>query len=296
MKKFLKAAQDAHNSYHRKHDGPPQAEGHDEGNWLISYADMMTLLCGFFIMLFSMSKMDEPKYEQVKEVLSKQFGGQYEAPTHELAKYMAEVLETANIQDKASVKEESQGVSVAFQSTLFFDTLSADVKPEGRLVLDKLAKKLYEKESRDGKQYQIVVEGHTDSRPILAGTFPSNWELSGARASRIVRYFLDNHFAADHMTAVGYADTRPELDARRADGTLDDALLAKNRRVVLRILSPTADSIPLPGRGEGAATQPGGASVQARTQVTAPAAVNTPAPAAARAPASAALPAPAVKR
>jgi chemotaxis protein MotB len=244
--KFLKAAQEAKDRYHRKSESTPPPAEEGEGNWLISYADMMTLLCGFFIMLFSMAKMDEPKYEQVKEVLAKQFGGQYESPTQNLAKYMSEVIEAADVKSQAVVKSDGQGVSVAFESTLFFDTLSAEVKPEGRAVLDRLAKKLYEKQQKDGKAYQIVVEGHTDPRPITAGTFPSNWELSGARASRIVRFFLDNHFSPDRMTSIGYADTRPEVNPRGADGSFDEALLAKNRRVVLRILRPEAVSIPMP--------------------------------------------------
>ena len=247
VKKFLKAAA----AIKQQAEEPKAPVSHDESNWLVSYADMMTLLCGFFIMLFSMSKMDEPQYEHVKEAMTKQFGGDYKSPNQELAKFVTEVVQEAGIDSQAVVKTDAQGVSVAFQSTLFFDTLSADVKPEGHQILDKLVKELSERQAADGKKYQIVVEGHTDSRPVTAGAFPSNWELSGARAARVVRFFLDQHFSPDHLTAIGYADTRPEVAARRPDGSLDERLLAKNRRVVLRILSATADSIPFPS-GEAA--------------------------------------------
>ena len=242
VKKFLKAAQDIK----AQAEEPKEKPAHDESNWLVSYADMMTLLCGFFIMLFSMSKMDEPQYEHVKEAMSQQFGGDYKSPTQELAKFVTEVVQEAGIDQQAIVKTDGSGVTVAFQSTLFFETLSADVKPEGRQILDKLAKELFERQQAEGKLYQIVVEGHTDSRPVVAGSFPSNWELSGARASRVVRFFLDDHFLPDHLTAIGYGDTRPVVNARQSDGSLDDELLAKNRRVVLRILSGSAESIPFP--------------------------------------------------
>jgi flagellar motor protein MotB len=214
---------------------------------------------------------------------------------------MFEVIEQANIQGHAVVKTDAQGtVTVAFESTLFFDTLSAEVKPEGRRVLDKLAQELYGKQQKDSKQYQIVVEGHTDPRPITAGTFPSNWELSGARAARVVRYFLDQKFEPDHMTAIGYGDTRPEVNARRPDGSLDESLLAKNRRVVLRILSPTASSIPMP-QAEGAEAPPSQevagarAGAPAATATTpsvdrAPAAASTAPPPATQAPPAAANP------
>jgi chemotaxis protein MotB len=213
--------------------------------------------------------------------MSKQFGGDYTSPNKELAKFVTEVVQEAGIDSQAIVKTDGVGVSVSFQSTLFFETLSADVKPEGRAILDKLAKELAARQKAEGKLYQIVVEGHTDSRPVTAGSFPSNWELSGARASRVVRYFLDDHFTADHLTAIGYADTRPQVDARRPDGSLDEELLAKNRRVVLRILDAAADSIPFP-KAESAAQTAAAAPIApavggARAPASAPAAA-APAP------------------
>ena len=66
---------------HRVHH---EEEHQGEGPWLMSYADMMTLLCGFFIMLFTMSKLDEPQYEKMKEAVSKEFKGSYTNPTDEL--------------------------------------------------------------------------------------------------------------------------------------------------------------------------------------------------------------------
>jgi chemotaxis protein MotB len=224
--------------------------GHDESNWLVSYADMMTLLCGFFIMLFSMAKLDDPKYEKVKEEVAKQFGGKYEAPPiekmgKELSSTATQIFKEAGVEKSVALKTDPSGLTIAFQSTLFFDSLSAEVKPEGRAVIDKVIASIAAQQNKDQKNYKIVVEGHTDARPITGGAFPSNWELSGARASRVVRLFLDKGFAPDHLTSIGYADTRPVAESRYANGTWCEENLGKNRRVVLRIMEPQADSKPI---------------------------------------------------
>lgn len=222
------------------------SEHHDESNWLVSYADMMTLLCGFFILLFSMAKMDEPKYEKVKEAVAKQFGGKYESPSEALAKNMEQTIQKLGLADQVSLQADTYGVSIVFQSTLFFDTLSADVKTEGQTVLNRLIDSIIAQQQKDKKNFKVVVEGHTDGRPILAGPYPSNWELSGARASRVVRTFLERGFDPKSLAAIGYADTYAVAPERTASGEFDNEALAKNRRVVVRILDPRVDAIPLP--------------------------------------------------
>ncbi|MBY0471165.1 OmpA family protein [bacterium] len=223
---------------------------HDESNWLVSYADMMTLLCGFFIMMFSMAKLDEPQYERVKESVAKTFGGEYKSPTNELAKFVTNVLQEAGIEKEVSVRSGPGGVAMIFQSTVLFDTLSADVKPQGQIILNKLIESLATRQHAEQKNYKVVVEGHTDNRPIVGGTFPSNWELSGGRASRVVRMFLDKGFNPALLTSIGYADTRPaEKKTQLPNGLWDEAALAKNRRVVVRVLEPKMDSIPFPESG-----------------------------------------------
>jgi len=219
---------------------------HDESNWLISYADMMTLLCGFFIMLFSMAKMDVPKYDSFKEALAKQFGGEYVSPTKDMAKTMTEVLKQVKMEDKATVKADATGISVIFQSTVFFGTLSAEVSQDGHTILEKLIQSVETSQKEKKKIYRIIIEGHTDSRPVVGGLYPSNWELSSARATRVVRMFLEHGFTPDRLTAIGYADTHPQAPAKTPNGNWDEEALGKNRRVVLRILEPNIDSIPFP--------------------------------------------------
>jgi chemotaxis protein MotB len=224
----------------RPHE-PSSGSGHgaapdDESNWLVSYADMMTLLCGFFIMLFSMAKLDDPKFEKVKEAVAEHFGGQYQSPSKDLSKWVTQILQDTPLKGEASVEEIEGGVAIVFRSQIFFETLSAEVTSAGKRVLGELAQALRERESFEKRPFRFVIEGHTDARPILAGNFPTNWELSSARASRVVRVFLDAGFDPRKMAALGYADTRPVQESRRPDGSWDELALAENRRVVVRVI------------------------------------------------------------
>ena len=244
--KFLKKAKEIEEAHEHKKEDVKHSADHDESNWLVSYADMMTLLCGFFIMLFSMSKLDEPKYEKVKEAVSKQFGGEYKSPHEDLTKFVTQVIQEAGVDKNAVIKSDPRGVTLSFSSTVFFDSLSADIRPAGQEVLNKLVESLAKEQQTEKKMYKIVVEGHTDSRPILSGPFPSNWELSGSRASSVVRMFLGKGFQGTQLTAIGYADTHPEAEAKNTDGSWNEEALTKNRRVVIRVLDSKVDSIPFP--------------------------------------------------
>lgn len=249
LDRFLRLAkdlEDRENQPRGRRDDEPEEPNHDESNWLVSYADMMTLLCGFFIMLFSMAKLDEPQFERVKESVAKQFGGDYISPNKELAKFVTQMINEDGLEKDTVVRADHLGVSITFQSTLFFDSLSAELRPEGKSTLEHLIGVIANRQYMDLKAYKVVVEGHTDSRPITDGVFPSNWELSSARASRVVRLFIEKGFLPDHLTAIGYGSYHPEMTERLSDGTYDPVALAKNRRVVVRILDPKLDSIPFP--------------------------------------------------
>ena len=251
IEKFLKKAKRIEEHAHvRKPATVKQKPEYDESNWLVSYADMMTLLCAFFIMLFSMAHLDERQYEKVRESVSKQFGGDFKSPAQETAKFVSQIIQEAGIEKNAVVRSDPSGVAVTFESTIFFDTLSSEVKPQGQAVLAKLIEGISARQKTELKQYRVVVEGHTDSRPVLSGIYPSNWELSGARAARVVRMFLGHGFNSVHLTAIGYADTFPLEPPKLADGTYNEEALGKNRRVVIRILEPKVDSIPIPAAAD----------------------------------------------
>ncbi len=133
------------------------------------------------------------------------------------------------ITSDAKVKLQERGIVISFASSLFFEPGSAGLKPEAFSILNKLADTL---KSADRV---IHVEGHTDNQPIATAVYPSNWELSTARASSVVRYFISKKgFDPAKLAAVGYAHTRPIADNLKAEGR------AKNRRVDIVILFTSA--------------------------------------------------------
>jgi chemotaxis protein MotB len=216
-------------------------DAHDESNWLVSYADMMTLLCGFFVLLFSLSKVDAEKYERVRESVSKSFGIQYHNYPLELSTELNTLLQERGILGDASLRSDARGVSIIFQSTVFFDSASADLKERGAALIKEIGRSILEKERKDQRLFRITVEGHTDPRPIVSERFPSNWELSAYRASAVVRLLIAQGFNPKLLTAIGYADTRPEishgLDGRSParNRITSEESWNQDRRVVLRV-------------------------------------------------------------
>jgi flagellar motor protein MotB len=117
-------------------------------------------------------------------------------------------------------------------SSAFFGSGSADLSESGRSILRDVADEL---KSTQYDGYQIVVEGHTDDTPIATAHFSSNWELSTARAAAVVHFFLDQGLPANRLHAAGYAETRPKVANRDADGNAIPENQALNRRVVIRL-------------------------------------------------------------
>lgn len=129
------------------------------------------------------------------------------------------------------VKARDNGVELNLRGAAFFDLASADVKPGGIPLLRDIAATLA------GTPYKITVEGHTDNLPMESWLYPSNWELSSARASRVARFLIDHGVPRDHMRVEGLADTLPVAPNTDAAGRSLPENQAKNRRVVI-LVSP----------------------------------------------------------
>jgi chemotaxis protein MotB len=123
------------------------------------------------------------------------------------------------------------GDRFVFQSEVLFDTGSAAIRPEGKVELDKLASALTELEKQIPAEIAWVlrIDGHTDVRPISSPQFPSNWELSSARAISVVQYLISRGISPQHLVAAGFGEFQP-LDA----GTTEDAY-RRNRRIELKL-------------------------------------------------------------
>ncbi len=139
-------------------------------------------------------------------------------------------------QDAAAVQTEGADgariLSFELSSTAMFDSGSAEIKPGAEETLAALADKLKDPSYAD---YLVTVEGHTDDSPVQTAQFPSNWELSTARAAAVVRFFVGHGVRAEKLRVAGYADTYPKVPNRDEKGAPILANQAQNRRVVVRL-------------------------------------------------------------
>jgi chemotaxis protein MotB len=215
--------------------------------WLTTYSDLVTLLLCFFVLLFSFSSVDAEKFREIMNsfqggsgVLSG--GTSLEAPItiieddldveEELRSLLAdlnEYVETLGLGDEIIIQVEERGIVVRFMDNVFFDSGSADVKTESFNILKTVAELLNREEFA---KRQIKVEGHTDSDPILrSAKFPSNWELSSARATNVLRYLVEvEQMDGGRISSSAYSYYRPIGPNDTAENK------SKNRRVDVIIL------------------------------------------------------------
>jgi chemotaxis protein MotB len=230
--------------------------------WLVSYADFITLLFAFFVVMYSMSSVNEGKYRVLSDTMVDAFKTppkspapiQVGQPTKSVAAASGKVMEPEVIKLKPnqSVPDDSmkniamdikkamkplidQGlikvdqnklwVTIEMKSSILFASASAELEDEARPVLRELSTVL-------GKlPNHIDVEGHTDNLPINTEFFRSNWELSATRAASVVHVFSRHGVEPSRLTAIGYGEYRPIADNATGSGRL------KNRRVSVVILA-----------------------------------------------------------
>ncbi|MBF0321073.1 MAG: OmpA family protein, partial [Nitrospirae bacterium] len=201
--------------------------------WAISLADMMTLLLSFFIILLSVSSFYAGKFEQVAVSFYQAMGGKRSDvkffSLQDIKTKMESVINIKMFNNEIKMGEGQSGISMDALGKAFFPTGSAELKPEAKLLLDELVKLLKD------TPYNIIVEGHTDSVPINNLRYPSNWELSSARAASVVKYLILAGVSSSKLQAVGYADTRPRYSETTPDGHYIPENQAANRRVVILI-------------------------------------------------------------
>ncbi len=204
----------------------PPAE--DSQPWLATFADMMTLLMTFFVLLFAMSTLDPVKLEQFGQSFGENQGSRVKNKKVSLSQINKEVkklVKSQELQEQVKVRMDARGVTLEIASDLAFQIGSADLSRAIMSFLPKLVATM------QAATYSIAVEGHTDNVPIRSSVYPSNWELSAARASAVIRFLVSEGVPADKFQAIGFADTRPKADNDTAENR------AKNRRVDLTFLT-----------------------------------------------------------
>jgi chemotaxis protein MotB len=247
------------------------AEEHvNHERWLVSYADMITLLMVLFVVLYAMGQTDKSKLEVLRSSLQRAFSvevlrgteatslkgssGESLIPPpvpmaitqemiaitgqvtpdarmattlHEVREAMVQVPVPSDTSGSVDVGASREGIVISLAGNMLFDSGKSDLKPRGMILLDTLAERLKTMPN------EIRVEGHTDTIPIATPLYPSNWELSSARATTVGRY-LAEHSEIDprRLIAAGYGEFRPVAPNDTREGR------ARNRRVDLVVLFP----------------------------------------------------------
>lgn len=231
-------------------------------DWLTTYSDMMTLVLTFFVLLYSYSLVDKTKFQQLAESLSMAFGGatgvvtnggnigkipSEEGPgeekpggnsnldglnpdeqtaTEKMYKEVLQFINDHNLTAEVTIREETRGVLIELQESILFDSGKAEIKKESIGILNTISELLWTFENN------VLIEGHTDNRPISSGYYKSNWELSADRAVKVLRYFTETKgMDGTRFQAVGCGEYSPIKTNDTEDGR------QANRRVNIIILS-----------------------------------------------------------
>lgn len=216
--------------------GAPVEEG--EGPWLISYADLMTLLMGFFALIVSISKPDVEALEQIRKSTQESLGIKYEEPYKDLESALKKTIENYGLQGQVSVLRSVDGVSLKFEGQALFDSGSFTLKDEGSQSLHAIINAI----QRDVARYQVQIDGHTDDVPISHAIIASNWELSAIRAARVAQLLEGRGFKKEQLTIQGWGETRPEVPNVDSQGRGIASNRAKNRRILLKIYDTKTDN------------------------------------------------------
>ncbi len=260
----------------RRHPAHHEEEHENHERWLLTYADLITLLLALFMMLYAMSVLDLRKYQAFQEAFTQGLGGHktkandiapetplpITTPAPEqsekksldqqelkaLKTKLEKLLRQAGLQDEVQLDLESRGLVMNVVSGVLFDSSSATLTTQGKALLKSLEPVF------DSFGNKLVVEGHTDPRPIKSTVFPSNWELSTSRATAVVRDLLADGIRDTRLSAAGYADTRPRASNKTEEG------MARNRRVDIVVLAEpnkaTAPAVPDPAPPPETASEP----------------------------------------
>lgn len=216
----------------------PFNESGEKDRYLITYADLITLLLGLFILLYTASNLDVKKYEKMVSAIDNVFGGTKQtikvfpnstdspvSPLTNLKSDINNLIDKNNYSSSIKLEENSRGVTIHILEDIVFPSGSAELKKSSKIVLQQLSM-IIKKLPND-----IRIEGHTDDIPISTPQFPSNWHLSVARALNTAYYLItEQGLDPEKISIVGYAEYKPLVSNETDSGR------ASNRRVDLVII------------------------------------------------------------
>ena len=224
----------------------------DTNRWLLPYADFITLLFAVFVVMYSISNVEESKFKSLSDSLtialnvknsenkniifdSQKTNSPIELNINkedhllEIGQQLQNDLAPLVADKKIKITKIKEGIVITINDSLLFKSGQAQIDPNFDMDLRQISDVL--------KKYpnMIQVEGHTDNNKINSGLYPSNWELSSARASSVVRALIANGVQESQLTAIGYAANQPIESNKTEEGRY------RNRRVTIKILGNTKE-------------------------------------------------------
>ena len=248
----------------RRKGEPEKAANHER--WLITYADLITLLMIFFVLMYTISNVNAKKFAQLSSSMSQALLGEKtgnfigEAPgplmidtgqtqsskaeaanMDDAVKTLKKYIKEKGLEGKVEVGQEERGLVISLKEALLFNIGSADLTPEAREVIHHVGEVLAEMPNN------IRIEGHTCNLPIRTARYPSNWELSTTRATNVVRFLVQQvGLEPDKLSATGYGEFRPMVpntsEKNRALNRRVDIVVL---RTVLNVAEPGKDNRPV---------------------------------------------------
>lgn len=221
-------------------------ESNDRERWLLTYADLITLLAAFFIVMYSMSRVDAKKFGEMAEALNGILHGgnrviipkgseRSQTTGHGLLelgnlksiqRFIEEKFDKLGREGELQTEITERGLVVHIMESALFREGSAKMLPKAIDILELVYARI------DNIPNHIRIEGHTDDRKVNSSKYPSNWELSASRATEVVRFFIDNYgMPPERISALGYGEYRPV----RPNNSIENR--SKNRRVDVVILT-----------------------------------------------------------
>lgn len=208
----------------------------ENDEWMVTYADAMTLVLGFFVLILSMSMINQSRFEEVSEAINQGLLKKKEqkevSPLKDLRENLSDTLLQFQVLPSEAIEAGENYLKINLPGNILFETGSAELGQKSSELIAAIA--------NDFKQFplpefNIEIEGHTDNIPIRTVRFPSNWELSSSRAISVLRVFLEQNVDGNRLKAIGYADTRPKVPNTDQIGNPIPVNQKLNRRVEIKI-------------------------------------------------------------
>lgn len=204
-----------------------ETEDTDLNIWMLPYSTLMLILMILFASLYGMSYQKSVEYETaIAELAATDPNTEMSRSMKEviLVKSMQAFLKELDMQGAAEISIDAHNIKLKLSSPVMFDSAKAELKPDIMPLLAKLLEHLVNMDNT------VIVEGHTDNVPIYGGQYPSNWELSAARAFSVIYFYIQRDIAPSRVLAHGFGEFRPAYDNITEFGR------AMNRRIEITIL------------------------------------------------------------